>query len=250
MKELKKIVEELTSILRLQSYPIGVKLFEKATDVPPIFKKPTHKVNACQLAALTRQHGLPVAGGASDMVCIAGAVLLGLLKMPERLSSGELCDSYHANRQAAKKKMEFVPCIDNIYEAIGFFPLGKNALEPDVILIYGNSAQMMRLIHASLYHDGKPLDFTTIGEFACAYSIAYPFIKGVPHLTIPCYGERKYTQLPDDQIIFSFPYKMLGTIIEGLVNTYKKGVKLPIPYQLDFFPAISEPWHIKENDLK
>jgi uncharacterized protein (DUF169 family) len=250
MKELKKIVEKLTSILRLQSYPIGVKLFEKAADVPPNFIKPKHKVNACQLAALARQHGLTVTGGAVDMVCIAGAVLLGLMKMPERLGSGELCESYHASRQAAKKKMEFVPCIDNVYEAIGFFPLGKNVLEPDVVLIYGNSAQMMRLIHASLYHNGKPLDFTTIGEFACAYSIAYPLTKGAPHITIPCYGERKYAQIADDQLIFSFPYRFLGTIIEGLVNTHEKGVKLPIPYQNDYFPAISEPWHIKEDDFK
>jgi uncharacterized protein (DUF169 family) len=250
MKDLKKTAEELTYLLRLQSYLIGVKLFEKATNVPPIFKKPKHKVNACQLIALTRQHGLAVAGGAVDMVCIAGAALLGLMKMPERLSSGELCYSYHANRKAAKRKLESIPYIDNLYEVIGCFPLGKIDLEPDVILIYGNSAQMMRLIHASIYHDGKPLNFTTIGEFACAYSIAYPLIKGAPHITIPCYGERKYAQLPDDQIIFSFPYALLNNIIEGLVNTYKKGVKLPIPYQLDYSPAISEPWHIKKEDLE
>jgi uncharacterized protein (DUF169 family) len=139
-----------------------------------------------------------VVAAAEDMVYIVSAAFLGLMKIPERLSSGKLCSTYHAKRQTAKKKMEFVPCLDNVYEAIGFFPLGKNALDPDVILIYGNSAQVMRLIHARICHDGKPLNFTTIGEFACSYSSAYQFTKDVPHMTIPCLGERKYAQIPND----------------------------------------------------
>ena len=249
MKDWKSIGGELTTLLRLQTYPIGVRLFKKGEETPPIFRKPQAKVNLCQLTALSRQQGLPVVGGAEDMVCIAGAALVGLIKMPERLASGELCLRYHVDKDTAKIKMDKVPALKDSYSAIGFFALGKVGIEPEIILIYGNSAQMMRLVHASLYHNGEPLHFTTSGEFACAYSIAYPIITNTPHITIPCFGERKYGQLADDLLIFSIPLKFIDNVIEGLTETHKKGIRLPIAQQFDFYPSISEPWHIREEDL-
>lgn len=249
MADLKDAAEKLIDLLRLASYPLGVRFFERKADVPPFFKKPEAKVNLCQLMALARQNGLLVAGSAEDMVCVAGAAFLGMVKIPDRLASGKLSVPYHLNKHVAKKKMECVPALEKAHEAIGFFPLGKVLMDPDVVLIYGDAAQMMRLVQAHVYHDGIPLDITTIGEFACAYSIAYPFIEKKAHMTIPCYGERKYAQVGDDQLVFSIPFELLDRIIEGLTETHKKGARLPMVRQLDYVPTMSEPWRVSREDL-
>jgi len=249
MVDLRDASEKLISLLRLTSYPLGVRFFERAADVPPFFKRPEAKVNLCQLMALARQNGRLVAGGVENMVCVAGAAFLGMMKIPERLASGELSLPYHLNKQAAKKKMEDVPALDKIHEAMGFFPLGKGGLTPDVVLIYGDGMQIMRLVQAYVYHDGLPLDITTVGEFACAYSIAYPFIEKKAHITIPCMGERKYAQVSDDQLVFSIPFVLLDRIIEGLTETHKRGAWLPLARQLDYVPAMSEPWSVSKEDL-
>lgn len=249
MSDLKDASEKLTNLLRLTSYPLGVRFFERKSDVPTFFKKPEAKVNLCQLMALARQNGLLVAGGAENMVCVAGAAFLGMVKIPDRLASGELSVPYHLNKTVAKRKMDFIPALGKAHEAMGFFPLGKILMDPDVVLIYGDAAQMMRLVQAHVYHDGIPLDITTVGEFACAYSIAYPIIKKKAHLTIPCYGEKKYAQVSDDQIVFSIPFELLDRIIEGLTETHKKGARLPIIRQLDYIPAMSDAWRVSREDL-
>jgi uncharacterized protein (DUF169 family) len=233
----------------LASYPLGVRLFERKEEVPPFFKKPEAKTNLCQLMALARQNGLLVVGSAEDMICIAGAAFLGMAKIPDRLASGELSLQFHLNKCAAKKKMESVPALRKANKAVGFFPLGKISMDPDVILIYGNSAQMMRLIQAYAYHEGASLEITTNGEFACAYSIAYPIIEKTAHMTIPCYGERKYAQVGDDQLIFSIPFGLLDRFMEALTETHKNGMRLPIVHQLDYIPTMSEQWRVSGKDL-
>jgi uncharacterized protein (DUF169 family) len=98
-------------------------------------------------------------------------------------------------------------------------------------MVYGNSAQIMRLIHAALWKTGERLQFSTAGEYSsCSDGIAQTMMSGRPQVTIPCYGERIFGVTQDDEIIFVIPQQYLPSVLEGLEKTHSAGVKYPIPF--------------------
>jgi len=226
----------LNELLRLKTFPIGVKLLGSIGEIEGIreVKRPREEVAICQLIGYARFYGWTIAGTTGDNLCPVGAVVLGFVEPSKSFLSGDLFyGRYQATREAAKKMAQLIPRIQyGKYSAILAAPLEKIPLDPDLVVIYGNSAQMMRLIHGILWGEGGRLQFGMAGEAVCADTIAQPMITGEPQLSIPCYGDRRFAGTTDEELAMGIPYEMIDRVIEGLEKTHKSGTRYPIPTQL------------------
>ena len=52
---------------------------------------------------------------------------------------------------------------------------------------------------------------------------------GEPALTIPCYAERRYGGVADDELLMAIPPRFLPGAIAGLAALSRNGLRYPIP---------------------
>jgi uncharacterized protein (DUF169 family) len=109
-------------------------------------------------------------------------------------------------------------------------PLAARRLDPpDICLIYGTPGQMIFLINGLQWSGYRKLSFTSVGESACADSWGKALKTGEPALTIPCYAERRYGGVADDELLMALPPRYLPPAIEGLAALSKNGLRYPVP---------------------
>jgi len=75
----------------------------------------------------------------------------------------------------------------------------------------------------------RKLSFTSVGESACADSWGKALKTGEPALTIPCYAERRYGGVADDELLMAIPPQYLPRVLEGLAALSKNGAALSGP---------------------
>ena len=52
---------------------------------------------------------------------------------------------------------------------------------------------------------------------------------GEPSLSIPCYAERRYGGVMEDELLMALPPRYLPKIIDGLAHLSANGLRYPIP---------------------
>ena len=52
---------------------------------------------------------------------------------------------------------------------------------------------------------------------------------GEPSLSIPCFAERRYGGVPDDELLMALPPQYLPKVIAGLEALSANGLRYPIP---------------------
>lgn len=109
-------------------------------------------------------------------------------------------------------------------------PLAGGKFDPDVILIYGNPAQMMLLMNALQFKDYERFQFFFIGEDACADGLAQCYTTGKPALAVPCMGERAFGTVKADEMLMALPPAMMAKAVEGLQSLKARGFGYPIRF--------------------
>jgi len=247
------LYDALHDYLHLHSFPVGVTLFPKKSDVPESVRWFDRKVNICQQVAIARLYGWSFASGPAEQVCVLGAASLGLIETPERVKSGEInCGVYQKDLIAARKMQDHLPKMPTRNEAVACFSLTRvpEGITPQVVVIYGNSAQMMRLIQAALWSEGGEFRMASSGDAGvCSRAIAQTIMTQKATMEIPCLGDRRFAAAQDHDIIFAFPAKMSRSLLEGLEGTYRSGSRYPIPVQMDWEPHMPMDFSVADKDL-
>ncbi len=235
------LTKRLEALLRLRTFPVAFKLLEKAEELQgnPWVRRMPHKVTTCQLVTLVRTFDWTVGATADDFVTPRCTNIIGLSDVPEYIRDGTMRSMiWCATTEDARKCEESIPTIPTgKYHAVVLAPLVYNPFDPDVILVYGNPAQMILLINAIQFRDYERMHFFSVGESACADSIAQCYLSGKPSLTIPCYGERRYGHVQDDEMVMAIPNNYYEKVVAGLEELYKRGIRYPI----SFFGAQADP---------
>ena len=116
------------------------------------------------------------------------------------------------------------------YEAVAVSPLTSGRLDnPDICLIYATPGQMVTLINGLQYTGYRKYTFTAVGESACADSWGRALATGEPSLSIPCYAERKFGGVQDDELLIALPPSYLPKLTEGLACLSRNRLRYPIP---------------------
>ncbi len=87
-----------------------------------------------------------------------------------------------------------------------------------------------------------------MGETACADSWGRALATGEPSLSLPCFAERRYGGVPDEEMLMALPPKYLPIAIDGLKALAKNGIRYPIaPYgvQMDVRAGLAGSYQVK-----
>src|SRR5947207_3328298 len=226
------IVEGLNRYLRLRSIPIGMKLFEtvEAMEAIPKIRRPKARHTTDQIVAQARQLGWTVGITMADLIGAQCGAVIGLHPQDsEWLSGKRMAGVWFKTIEDASAHQHAMECVPyGRYAAMAVSPLTSGRLDPpDVCLIYGTPGQMILFINGLQWSGYKKMSFTSVGESACADSWGKALKTGEPALTIPCYAERRYGGVADDELLMAIPPRFLPKVIEGLAALDKNGLRYP-----------------------
>ena len=229
-----KLVRRMELLLRLRSFPVAMKMLEKKELLQevPFLRRPENKVSMCQLINLVRNFDWTVGADAEDFTLPTCSSILGLNELPSCHSDGTFRSIVWVQTKEDGKRFEAaIPRIPfGKYEAVAMAPLVYDPFEPDIVLIYGNPAQMILLINALQFEDYEVMDFHCVGESSCSDAIGRCYLTDKPQLSIPCYGERRYGHAQDDELVMALPASYMEKALRGLEVLYRRGVRYPISF--------------------
>ncbi len=234
MREWAIKAKALERYLRLRTSPVAFRLFESDTALSEIegIRRPDHKPRMCQLITLARVHGWTSGVTKEELGSPVCGSIIGLCEPPPELLKGNtLCGVLYKTVEDAGRHEMAVPRLPaGKYKALAVAPLARNKFEPDIILVYGNPAQMFMLIAAIQWEDFERLQFYCVGESSCSDAIVRCYLTSKPSTGIPPYAERLYAYAQDDEMVMAIPVTYIDKVLEGLEGIYKGGVRYPIPF--------------------
>ncbi len=231
-----ELMQQLNALLRLRTTPIGMKMFATAAelDTIPKLRRPSSVHTTDQIVGQASRNGWTVGITAEDLVGAQCATVIGLHPRNEKWLSGEhMAGVWFENAAEAsvhQAAMDVVP--HGKYEAMAVSPLTSGRLTPpDICLIYATPAQMIILINGLQWTGYKKFDWSCVGESSCADSWGRALATGEPSLSIPCFAERRYGGVMEDELLMAMPPAYLPKTIAGMQALSRNGLRYPIaPY--------------------
>jgi uncharacterized protein (DUF169 family) len=229
-----QIVEDLNRLLRLKTTPIGMKLFTTVEEMEaiPKIRRPTSVHTTDQIVAQAARLGFTVGITQKDLVGAQCGAVIGLHPQDADWRSGrQMAGVWYAtpaDAAAHQDAMDVVP--HGKYVAMAVSPLASGRLDPpDICLIYATPGQMIILINGLQWSGYKKFNWGIVGESACADSWGRALKTGEPSLSIPCFAERRYGGVSDEELLLATPPAFVVKAIEGMKRLAANGLRYPIP---------------------
>jgi uncharacterized protein (DUF169 family) len=227
------LVAKLENLLRLRSIPFGMKLFESvaAMEAVPKIRRPKESVHTLdQIVAQAARLGWTVGITTEDLVGDQCRSVVGLGGQDEKWFSGQhmtgVWFATQVDASAHQKAMNLVPA--GKYKALAVAPLASGRLDPpDIALFYATPGAMMYFINGLQWSGYKRFDWSVVGESACADSWGRALRTREPSLSIPCFAERRYGGVLDDEMLMALPPEQLEKAIAGMEALAKNGFRYP-----------------------
>ncbi len=227
---------KIEQLIRPNTFPVGIKI-STGKDIPEKFRRPVklvgHRINICQGVNMARRYGWNFAFLQEDMACPLSIPIFGFCEDPDFVTRGEIIYPDFTNSlEAAQRTQAMQPKAPvGSIGSILLGPLNRFDFEPDLVLVYGSPAQVVRLVQGALYREGGSIESRFSGRCACAQEFIYPYLSQKCNVIIPAQGERLFAMTTDDELAFSIPRSQIEAVIEGLETTHKRGVsRMPTPF--------------------
>lgn len=237
----------LREIINPDTYPVAVRLLKDASEIPSSAKRPHRDLKVrmapCQGSAMARRYRWTVAFGPEDVGCGIAAHNYGWERSDDWSGAiGFLTRmNYVRDKKAAREAMSEFRSLDlGDKLAVVYSPLERTKIEPDVVLIYVNPAQMMRLIHGATYHTGQPIQSSFSGRAgSCTEGVIGAYLDNTPKVVVPGNGDRVWAACQDHEMVMAVPAGKLEEVAEGLDKTHEKGIRYPIPAYMRYSPEVA-----------
>jgi uncharacterized protein (DUF169 family) len=229
-----QLVADLIRLLRLRTTPIGMKLFETKAEMEaiPRIRRPKDIHTTDQIVGQASRNGWTVGITMDDLVGAQCGTVLGLHPRDEDwLSGSRMTGVWYGTQEDASAHQNAMDVVEfGKYEAMAVSPLAAGRLNPpDICLIYATPAQMILLINGLQWTGYKKLDWGCVGESSCADSWGRALKTREPSLSIPCFAERRYGGVMEDELLMAIPPSFLPKTIAGLEALSSNGLRYPIP---------------------
>jgi uncharacterized protein (DUF169 family) len=230
--------EELEKRLRLKTFPLALKLLEKEEDIPVGAKRPLkdfgHHLSLCQSYQISRREGTLMTMLIKDMWCPEPVIGYGLGEPPEFFMEGQNrfprdVETLEAGKHYAQ---EFPRLRTGQYVGIVSAPLKTANFEPDLVMIYCDSAQLNLLLLSREYKAGYNLKCPLSSHAACVYAVVPALLSGDCQVAVPCRGDHYRAMAGDDEMIFTIPREKLEDLMIGFRHVWSTGSKLPKGYAM------------------
>ncbi|MGF6309687.1 uncharacterized protein (DUF169 family) [Bradyrhizobium sp. i1.8.4] len=234
--DLAAIVADLNNLLRLKTTVIGIKMFARVEEMEaiPKIRRPSAVHTTDQIVSMASRLGWTVGITGDDLVGAQCRAVIGLAPQDEKWLAGEnYVGVWHGTAEDARKRQEALDVVPyGQYQAMAVSPLTSGRLNPpDICLVYATPGQMIILINGLQYTGYKKFEWGVVGETACADSWGRALKTGEPSLSLPCFAERRYGGVPDEEMLMALPPAYLVKAIAGMKQLAKNGLRYPIaPY--------------------
>ena len=240
MIDVKTADRELQFYIRPQTFPVAIRMLRAGEEIPERARRPGRDFKKlsmnCQVVDMARRYGWMIALTREDSICSLGIAALGFEKPTHLHSSGTLCEGMYTETKDAGQRSE--AAIDRFavgeYHTLLVAPLDRATFEPDLVCLYGNPAQIMRLTQAALWKRGGKLASAFGGRVVCADIIVTTMRTDRPQVILPCSGDRIFGQTQDHEMAFTIPWAQVDEIIEGLKGTHGGGIRYPITQFMEY----------------
>jgi uncharacterized protein (DUF169 family) len=235
----------LSNNLRLRTLPVAVHFLKKGEAAPEKARYPSKamgkKITLCQAITLARSYGWTMAMTKEDLQCVPALIGFGLTRVADQAKTlGRLLAkmTYAQDDLAGASETASLQLLANgECDTLVIGPLAKAQNLPDVVVLYGNPAQMSRLSQAWAYATFSRATASVGGKVECAEYLIAPYKTGSARLSIPGMGDRVFSMTQDDEMVFSLPGDKLEMLIKGLQEAGKKvGARYPVTFYQNFQP--------------
>jgi uncharacterized protein (DUF169 family) len=228
------VSDELQRLLKLRSIPFAMKLFERRADMEAIerIRRPKAVHTLDQVVGQASRLGWTVGITSDDLVgdqCRA-VVGLGGAKTDQWFSGQHMKGVWYSTLEDAGAHQKAMHCVpDGKFEALAVGPLGAKLTDPDIALFCATPGAMIYFINGLQWAGYKRFDWSVVGESACADSWGRALSQRIPSLSIPCFAERRYGGVLDDEMLMATPPDYLVKAIDGMKALAKNGFRYPFP---------------------
>ncbi|NQV21761.1 MAG: DUF169 domain-containing protein [Rhodospirillales bacterium] len=230
------LVEGLNRYLRLKATPIGMKRFKTVADMEAVERirrpDPAEKLAMDQVVGQSRWIGYTLGITMDNLMGSQCGAVVGLHARDDEFLSGERMNGvwYGSLEDSAGHQAAMTCASYGDYEALATSPLTSGRLDnPDICLLYMTPGQLITFINGLQYKNYKKYEFSCVGESACADSWGKALSTGEPCVSIPCYAERKFGGVQDDEMLIALPPSFLPGVVAGLAQLSRNGLRYPIP---------------------
>jgi uncharacterized protein (DUF169 family) len=221
--------QQIERQLLLRTAPVAVRFLSDESQIPSEALRPKrdrgYHLAQCQAFAMTRRQRITVAMLKEDHWCWAPLMAFGMVPFEEKQpGSGAMVEDPEAasGLHTAWPHFEYGKCLGVVSS-----PLSSAAFEPDVVLIYSNTAQMRTLMMALKYKEGRLVESRFDPIDSCVFSTVPTVLSGDYRLTLPDPGEFERAMAGEDEIILSVPPAKLETLVSGLTHLETIGTGYP-----------------------
>jgi uncharacterized protein (DUF169 family) len=249
----KTFAREIETHIRPASFPVAAKLLAPEEAVPEKARRPWRdmkiQIAICQSVAMARRYGWTIAVGAEDVSCVLTKTAFGLAPLTEHYEAGNLaCGMYTETLEGGARTEQATHRMpEGKYKHLLVAPAARADFAPDAIIIYGNAAQVMRLLTGALWKRGGAITSSFTGRVDCSDEIIRTMQTNDYQVILPCYGDRVFAHTEDHEMAFALPGSKMDELVEGLEGTHKGGIRYPIPAFLRFTPQYPQHYYELER---
>ena len=258
LRKWQKLGMELHDKLRLLTFPLAVRFIsDLEKEIPKGAMRPKalgRQMTLCQSFTMARRSGLNMVQTLEDNQCTTSSICHGWGEIDTNdLLQSQVISGYHANPEAERKfslNRKLLPA--GQFSGMVISPLPKTIIEPMVVLVYGNPAQIFHLVQSLTYH-GRTItsNFYGYGE-SCMKGLIDPFLTGEPQVVLPGTGDRGAALTTDDEMAMGIPSALLQEAVDNLFKSAGRyGLKQPINWYPPHLPRAFEPpaWQFNRDKL-
>jgi len=206
IKEYNSYGEDLEKLLLLRTSPIAVKMLENEDDIPEGAIRPKRDrgihIAQCQAFAMSRRDRASVAMLQEDNWCFAPLIAYGLVEKPDDPS--------------IERFVSFPRLARGKYIGIVTAPLRTANFEPDLVLIYSNTAQLRTLLMPSHFITEEARINSHFFPPSCAYTVVPVLSNHQYVVALPDPGDYARALAGEDEIILSAPSDKIQELVSGL----------------------------------
>ena len=213
-----------------------MKLFEHRADMEaiPRIRRPQHVHTLDQVVGQASRLGWTVGVTAEDLVGAQCRAVVGLgAAKTDDWYSGRAHDRglvLHAGGRRRAPERDELRARRPLRGAGGGAAGGRASWRtPDIALFYATPGAMIYFINGLQWSGYKRFDWSVVGESACADSWGRALTQREPSLSIPCFAERRYGGVLDDEMLMALPPDHLVKAIDGMRALAKNGFRYPFP---------------------
>ena len=226
-----RITAQLTTLLRLSTPPVALKWVRTEEELKAIPKLRIHEKHLppCTIVSHAAQFNWTSACLSRNVHADYCRCINGMARPDERWYSGEMFHHvWFDELESSKAHNRALECIPADYIAMVASPLAAGRIQPDVCVLYLLPTQAFLLLAGYQAVGYEKLEFSFVGESTCSDSWCKTFLTGRPGLALPCYADKKFAAVGDNELRLTFTPDGLARAADGLQQLHGAGLRYPL----------------------